>query len=135
METQLNTLGFNSGKEADTLSPGALAYVGDAVFELMVRAQLVKIYNIHQLHKKALPYVSAKGQSQMYHKVLEIATEEEAAILKRGRNFNTKAPKSATVSEYRHATGLEALFGYLYLKGDVDRLCYIFELIYKGEQD
>ncbi|MCL1996976.1 MAG: ribonuclease III [Defluviitaleaceae bacterium] len=121
-------------KEIEALSPGALAYIGDAVFEVMVRERIVKTYSIHQLHKKAMPYVSAKGQSQMYNKLLEIATEEEAAILKRGRNFNAKAPKSATVLEYRHATGVEALFGYLYLKGKNDRLYHIFEIVYTDKE-
>ena len=117
-------------KEVEALNPGALAYIGDAVFELMVREKIVKTYNPDQLHKKAIQYVSAKGQSEMYHKALEMATEEEAAILKRGRNFNTKVPKNTTVAQYRHATGLEALFGYLYLKGEANRLCFIFERLY-----
>lgn len=116
----------------NTLSPGVLAYMGDAVFEVFVREKLVQKYTVNLLHKKALSYVCAKAQNQMYFQILEIATEEELAILKRGRNFNAKVPKSATVTEYRHATALEALFGYLFLKGDLDRLTYIFNILYQG---
>ena len=112
------------------MNPGALAYMGDAVFEIFVREHIITTNYGGNLHKKAKAYVSAKGQSQIYHRLMEIATDEEITILKRGRNHVTKAPKSATVSEYRHATGIEALFGYLFLKGDTQRLSYLFTTLY-----
>jgi ribonuclease-3 family protein len=97
-----------------SMNAGALAYMGDAIFEVFVRQHIMTTNYGGNLHKKAKAYVSAKGQSQTYHKLMTIATEEEKTILKRGRNHVTKAPKSATMSEYRHATGIEALFGFLY---------------------
>lgn len=115
--------------EIKALNAGTLAYLGDAIFEVLVREHIIITNNGGDMKKKANAYVSAKSQSQMYHKILEISTEEEIQILKRGRNYVTKVPKSATVSEYRHATGIEALFGYLYLQGNNNRLLQIFNAI------
>ena len=110
-------------------SPLVLAYLGDAVFELYVRTKLVRESNIsvNELHCRAREYVSAGAQSEMYHKLMGELTEEEQAVIKRGRNAKTHTVRNATVHDYRHATGLEALFGYLYIKGEHNRALWLFE--------
>lgn len=108
-----------------------LAYMGDAVFEVFVRSKVIQDGEapVNVLHKRSKNIVNAQSQSQMYHKLAKIATDEEMQIMRRGRNAKsaTKA-KSATICQYRHATGVEALFGYLFLKGDTKRLKYLFKL-------
>lgn len=115
-----------------TYSPLTLAYLGDAVFELIVRTVLVERKNTQpeKLHKAATKIVKAETQAQMIELLKKDLTEEELAIYKRGRNAKavTRA-KNATMSEYRRATGFEALMGYLYLKGDTERM---IELIHEG---
>jgi len=112
-----------------------LAYLGDAVFELLVREMLIKNGTPFQaLNPRAKTYVSAIAQSKMYHKIFDTLTEAEQSIMKRGRNLHsTSRAKSAGVSEYRHATGLEALFGHLHITGEFERLNEIFECCTKGE--
>ncbi len=115
-----------------TYSPLTLAYIGDAIFELVVRTVLVDRRNTQpeKLHKAATKVVKAETQALMIEALKEELTEEELTIFKRGRNAKsaTKA-KNATLSEYRRATGFEALMGYLYLKGDIERM---IELIHRG---
>lgn len=115
-----------------TYSPLTLAYIGDAIFELVVRTVLVDRRNTQpeKLHKAATKVVKAETQALMIEALKEELTEEELAVFKRGRNAKsaTKA-KNATISEYRRATGFEALMGYLYLKGDLERM---IELIHRG---
>jgi len=115
-----------------TYSPLTLAYIGDAIFELVVRTVLVDRRNTQpeKLHKAATKVVKAETQALMIEALKEELTEEELAVFKRGRNAKsaTKA-KNATVSQYRRATGFEALMGYLYLKGDLERM---IELIHRG---
>jgi ribonuclease-3 family protein len=112
-------------------SPQALAYLGDAVFELRVRSMIVsekEVGPVKELHRKAEAYVSAQSQSRMYFKIYDLLTEEEQSMLRRGRNCKTNSKaKNASVFEYQHATGLETLFGHLYLKGDMKRLDEVFE--------
>ena len=113
-------------------SPLTLAYIGDAIFELVVRTVLVERKNTQaeKLHKAATKIVKAETQALMIEALKEDLTEEELAVFKRGRNAKamTRA-KNATMSEYRRATGFEALMGYLYLKGDMARM---IELICLG---
>lgn len=110
-------------------SPLALAYMGDSVFDLYVRDYLLKKANTsaNKLHQGSKSIVNAKSQSIMYYKLIEICTEEEIGVLKRGRNAksNTKA-KNASMAEYKNATGLEALFGYLHLQNNISRLDELF---------
>ena len=112
-------------------SPLNLAYLGDAVFELFIREKLLADGNapVDQLNKKARAYVNAAAQAKMYFALLPLLTEDEIAVLKRGRNAKsfTKA-KNATVADYRHATGLEALLGYLHVAGQRERLLQIMEI-------
>ncbi len=106
------------------MSGAALAYFGDAVLEMYVRRMLLAtgITNAGRLSAMALTYVRATAQSAGMEALLPCLTEEEEAVYRRGRNGAGAHPKSATVNEYRRATGMEALFGYLYLKGDHARL-------------
>ena len=111
-------------------SPLVLAYIGDAVMEIYVRTKMVINGNIpvNKLHIMTSLYVSAKGQSNMVELVMDILTSEEVNIYKRGRNAKSYSnPKNATVADYRRATGFEALIGYLYLKGENDRIKTILE--------
>jgi len=114
-------------------STAELAYLGDAVFELLVREMLLqKGIIFHDLNSHAKDYVTAVAQSRMYHKIFPILTEQEQDIMKRGRNLNSSSrAKSARVSEYRHATGLETLFGYLHQQGNLTRVRNIFALCIK----
>ncbi len=118
-----------------TASALQLAYMGDAVFELMVRDMLLKTsMPVSVYSNEAKKYVSAQKQSVMYFTLLDKLTDEEAEVIKRGRNAFTKSrPRSASVSEYRHATGLEALFGYLHLQGKYDRIEELFKICVGAE--
>lgn len=110
-------------------SPLNLAYLGDAIFEVLVRSKLLTEENssVNNLHKKAKNLVKAQAQADMYHKIILDLTDDEMSIMKRGRNAKSfSSAKNASISEYRHATGLEALFGYLFLKGDTNRIIEIF---------
>ena len=112
------------------------AYLGDAVYEVMVRAWLClhgKLTPGRQ-HKAALAYVAAPRQAALLERILPLLTQEEAQVLKRGRNASPHSyPKGATRQEYLAATGLETLFGWLYLRGETDRLNTLFETMMEGE--
>ncbi|MDO4531034.1 MAG: ribonuclease III domain-containing protein [Bacillota bacterium] len=112
-------------------SPLALAHIGDAVFEVMVRLTVLTDGNapVNKLHKKARDIVNAKAQAEMYYRIKDVLTEEEEGMFRRGRNAKSfTVPKNADLMDYRHATGLEALFGYLYLKGEKARTVELFRL-------
>ena len=123
-EVFMNEFGLEE-QDIRTYSPLTLAYIGDAIFELVVRTVLVERKNTQpeKLHKAATKVVKAETQAVMIELLKEDLTEEELAVFKRGRNAKavTRA-KNATMSEYRRATGFEALMGYLYLKGDMERM-------------
>ena len=117
-------------------STAALAYLGDVVIELLVREHLVRcgFSSSARLNKKALDFVRAPMQAEAMKKLLPHLSEEENAVFHRGRNIgHTNTPKSATVAEYRAATGMEALFGYLHLAGREERMRELFLLAY-GEK-
>ena len=109
-----------------------LAHIGDGVFELMVRSWLVlhgKATN-RGLHKATVGYVAAPAQAKRVERILPILTEDEQDVYRRGRNTNTNSiPKAASREEYQAATALEALFGWLYLRGETDRLNELFDLM------
>ena len=110
----------------------SLAYLGDAVFELIVRTVLLERENGKNgaLHQRTLPYVSAVGQAKMAEGLLPELSEEELAVYRRGKNAKPEhGAKNASAQEYHKATGLEALFGSLYLQGKTERL---LELVRKG---
>ena len=124
-------LGGESGLDPHSFSPLALAYIGDAVFEVLVRLTVMTDGNapVNRLHKKARDMVNAKAQAEMYFRIKKQLTEEEAAAFRRGRNAKSfTVPKNADLMDYRHATGLEAVFGYLYLKGDSARAAELFRM-------
>ena len=110
-----------------TLSPLTLAFIGDGVFELLVRERLVCEGNrpAGALHKRSVAMVRAEAQAEAMDRLLPLLTETEAAVYRRGRNAHT----SSNSEEYHKATGLEALFGYLYLQGDIGRLQGLFQQI------
>lgn len=109
-----------------------LAYIGDVVYELMVRERIVARANmpVNRLHQKTVRWVCASAQSRAMELLLPLLTEEEEAVYRRGRNANSHAPKNADVLEYHRATGFEALFGYLYLSGQHTRIEEFFTLIW-----
>ena len=118
------------GADPRTLSPLVLAYVGDAVFEVLVRLDVLSGGNapVQKLHKAAREQVKAAAQAGLYHRIAESLTEEEQAVYRRGRNTKThRTPKNAEMMDYREATGVEALFGYLYLQNRKERLIALYQ--------
>lgn len=114
------------------LSPLNLAFIGDCVYEMLVRETLVIDANrpVNDLHRESVKFVSAKAQTAAFEKIKDILTEDEMAVYKRGRNAKVgHSPKSATEGEYHCATGVEALFGYLYLTEQLDRIKELFSQI------
>jgi ribonuclease-3 family protein len=112
--------------------------VGDAVFELMVRTWLCAggVSTAKRLHNRTVLFVSAKSQAAAADRILPELCEEEAAVYRRGRNMHSNSvPKSSTHEQYHAATGIEALFGYLYLSGKVERLNELFEMIVSEESN
>ncbi len=125
-------LDLKQGNMADPggMSPVSLAFIGDGVFELMVREQLVSTGGMPagKLHLLAVRRVKASAQAAAFEAVHEVCDEVERSILRRGRNVSlSRIPRSCTPEEYHKATAIEALFGYLYLLGRIDRLHDLFE--------
>ena len=115
-----------------TYSPLTLAYIGDEIYDLIIRTVIVGRGNTKpvNLHRATSQLVKAHAQAQMMHTLEPMLTPEEADIYRRGRNAKSVTmAKNVTVSDYRHATGFEALMGYLYLKDDLSR---IMELVQAG---
>lgn len=119
------------------LSPSVLAFVGDGVYGLCVRTKLALVNRPSgELHKLSVEYVKASAQAKAFTVIEPMLSEEELNIFKRGRNFHTNGtPKSATKQEYHTATGLEALFGHLYLDNQQDRINQLFEIIWKNSNE
>lgn len=116
------------------LSPLTLAFIGDAVFDLIVRKHVVCQYNepVGELNKRKVDIVCCGAQSKAINNILKLLSEDELVIYKRGRNAHPKhVPKNYSMGDYRCATGLECLFGYLYLCGNMKRIDQIIEQIYK----
>ena len=109
-----------------TVSPLALAFVGDGVYEMMVRERLVCLANRppRELHREAVKLVRAEAQAEAMERLMPILTEKEEAVFKRGRNAHT----ARNSDDYHRATGLETLFGYLYLSGDIARVRELFDV-------
>ena len=119
------------------MNGSSLAYLGDAVIELMVRQMLLSrdTGDVGKMNKIADGLVRATYQSQAMDRLMPILTEEEVAVFKRGRNTHSHTvPKSAKVSDYRKATGMEALFGFLYLEGRQDRLNELFAVAFENTE-
>ncbi|MBR2284256.1 MAG: ribonuclease III [Ruminococcus sp.] len=119
-------------REANSYSPLGLAFLGDSVYDTLVRERLLRASNVPvaKYHAAKVKLVCAEFQSSMYDRVAEVLSERELAVLKRGRNATgTAVPKHADAAEYRRATAVEALFGYLYLLGRIERIEELFEII------
>ena len=116
---------YLSNLDEKLISPLGLAYIGDAVYDVYIRSYVLGGGNtsVKKLHKTSTGYVSAKAQSRIIHALESHLTEEESAVYKRGRNAhsNTSA-KNADIVDYRHATGLEAVIGYLFIAGKHERI-------------
>ena len=118
--------------DADSYSPLTLAYIGDCVYELTIRTLLVNKGNapVNKLNKKASDLAKAPTQSKMISMLVEneLLTGEELAVYKRGRNAKSyTSAKNASISDYRRATGFEALMGYLYMSGRYERMCELIK--------
>lgn len=110
----------------------ALAYMGDCVYEIKIREFLMRQANmpVNMLHRKAKGYVSAAAQSVFMDRLLPLLTEEEESVFHRGRNAKPHTtPKNMTLADYKKATGLEALFGFLYLSGNIERINELMDVI------
>ena len=124
-------------KDLREISTGALAYLGDSVIELKVRELLVNrgISGSGELNRASLAFVKASAQAAAMHKIIPLLSDDEALVYKRGRNMSGgNVPKSATMAEYRAATGMEVVFGYLHLQGKSDRISELFSAAYAEDQ-
>lgn len=122
---------------AAQFAPLTLAFIGDAVYELLVRGQVIAQGSapVGKLHHRSVNFVRADAQAQAVRTILPVLTDVEATILRRGRNANSAhIAKHADPVDYRYATGLEALFGYLYLIGENQRLHELFTLIVREKE-
>ena len=113
-------------------SPLPLAYIGDSVYDLFVRTKIIEKGNRHvtDMHKEAVKFVKAHSQAESIHAIEDKLTEDEVRVLKWGRNAKSTPPKNADVTDYRYATGFEALIGYLYVSGEEDRLKEVLNMAY-----
>ena len=119
------------------LSPSVLCFVGDAVYGLFVRTYLSEINRPSgELHRLSVKLVNASAQAKAYKLIEPMLSEDEVSVFKRGRNFHTNSsPKNATKGEYHVATGLECLFGYLYLSGNNNRAEELFKIIWENRSE
>lgn len=120
-----------TSKEAQLCSPLRLAYIGDTIWDLLVRSRLMfKGYNLHHMHEDAVRSVNAQAQATAFGRIESSLTEDEETIAKRGRNAHARhpSPKHQSPSDYQYATALETLFGYLYLTGQEERIRELFSI-------
>ena len=120
-------------KNLNLINPLVLAYVGDAVFEVYVRTKVVNdgMLKTNKLHRLSIEFVKAKAQAEALERIKDNLTEEELNIVRRGKNVNSNTiPKNAEIADYKKATALEALIGYLFLGENQDRLNEIIDLIH-----
>ena len=117
-------------EDVNLMSPLTWAYVGDCVYELYIRTNLINKTNLkpHKLHIESIKYVKAKAQAELLQRIFEELTDEEKNIVRRGRNTeNHHLPKNSNVQEYMYSTAFEALIGYLYLTKQNKRLKEILD--------
>ena len=125
-------------RDAALLNPLQLAYMGDSVWEMMVRSRLIfQRLNVHHMHMECVRSVNASAQARYMKLILPFLSETEVSIAHRGRNTHARhpSPKNQTPVDYAEATGFEALLGYLYLTGNDDRLKEIQDIILKEEKE
>ncbi len=138
MEKSVSMKEFEFNVNPNLYSPLTLAYIGDAVYELYIRTYIMHSVNmpVSKLHKASTRYVSAKAQANIIKKIMDSLTEEEISAYKRGRNAHSyTSAKNADIIDYRMATGLEALIGYVYTKKDTERLEEIMLMCIKAAED
>lgn len=124
--------------EVRMMQPLVLAYMGDAIFEIFIRNHLInkQAGHVNEYHRQSTNYVKASAQSTIVHALEDELTEEEWTIVKRGRNQKSASvPKNANISDYRYATGYEALLGYLFYIGDYERLTGLIDKSIKIIED
>ena len=124
-------------KQVGAMSMLGLAHIGDAVYELLTRTRLcgLGVTKVSELHRMTVATVNAPAQAEAAQRILPKLTEEEAAIYRRGRNTKVNSvPQKADIAQYHAATGLEALFGYIYMSGDYERLTTLFEVIWQNKE-
>ncbi len=122
---------YLDGLDPKSYSPLSLAYIGDAIYEIVIRTIVMSAGNmsVNKYHKKSSSMVKASAQAGVYDNIKEKLTDEEAAVYKRGRNAKSAtAAKNASIVEYRMATGVEALIGYLYLSGRTARALELIKI-------
>lgn len=124
-----------SEEDIRMMTPLALAYIGDAVFELLIRTEIMSGQkNAHKLHLISSQLVNAKAQSDFFFRIKDELSEEELGVVNRAKNSKLHStPRNAELNDYRFATGLEALFGFLYLMGREDRILEIYNMGKKDE--
>ena len=118
-------------KDVNAIPALTLAYLGDCIYELVIRTMLVErgITHVSDLNKAAVGFVKAAAQKDMFFSIEDILTEEEMSVFRRGRNVKSSScPKNASVTDYHTATGFEALMGYLYLKERTERLIELIRI-------
>jgi len=129
---------YLSVREANNYSPLSLAFLGDSVYDMLVREHLLRKANmpVAKLHSAKIKLVCAEFQSAAYDVVADMLDEHELAVLKRGRNATgNTVPKHAEAAQYRRATAIESLFGYLFLTGKNERITQIFDVIISQETE
>ena len=129
---------YLSVREANSYSPLSLAFLGDSVYDTLVREHLLRKANmpVAKLHSAKIKLVCAEFQSAAYDVVADMLDEHELAVLKRGRNATgNTVPKHAEAAQYRRATAIESLFGYLFLIGKNERITQIFDVIISRETE
>ena len=122
-----------SEAEAGLMNPLQLAYMGDSIWELIVRTRLLmQRKNVHHMHIQCVEYVNASAQAHLLERIRPILTEKEAAVVQRGRNAHSRhpSPRNQNHADYSEATGFEALLGFLYLTGNTGRLNEIEQIIF-----
>lgn len=123
---------LNSHTKADGISPLTLAFVGDGVYDLLVRSYLVAKANrpVGELNREKVRLVNCKSQAEFANLILDELSDKEISVYKRGRNAAPKCtPKNGSVADYHSATGLEAVFGYLHINGETSRIQQLFDII------
>ena len=118
-------------QDANLVSALGLAYIGDCIFDLVVKSQVIHAGNrpVNDMHKMTSHIVNAQAQSEMMRKLQDVLTDEERRIYKRGRNSRSVSPaKNQSVTDYRRATGFEALMGYLFLEGQYERMLLLMKM-------
>ncbi|MBQ8555019.1 MAG: Mini-ribonuclease 3 [Clostridia bacterium] len=124
--------------DARMLNPLQLAYIGDTVWDLLIRSRIIyRRRSPRHMHKDAVACVNAHAQTEAMRRIEAVLTQEESDVYRRGRNAHTHhaAPKNQDVADYRAATGLEALVGFLYLTGQEERLLHLFKISQEENTD